>query len=399
MNNKKLIISFSFITILFVLIINVMYIKQNNLYKQNYNSKINEIVYKITLDYKDITKKEIMEILNGEETSLNVLKEYGISLEDDFTILKANKINKRYLIIINITIFIFMILFYLIIFLNEKSKRKKLNQIINLLENINNRNYMINIEDNEEGIISLLKNEIYKTMIMLKEETLNSYNDKLSLKNSLEDISHQLKTPLTSISIMLDNLIDNDNLDDKTKKEFLITCQKEIDKINFLIKSLLKLSRFDVNVVKFNNKNYKVTELINKVIDNVSILCDLKNIKINVNITNDYNLCLDLAWQVEALTNIVKNCIEHSNINGVIDITCSDNKVYSKIEIKDYGTGINKEDLNHIFERFYKGKNTSSDGVGIGLSLAKTIIETNNGKISVTSKEKCYTIFEIKYFK
>ena len=120
MNNKKLIISFSFITILFVLIINVMYIKQNNLYKQNYNNKINEIVYKITLDYKDITKKEIMEILNGEETSLNVLKEYGISLEDDFTILKANKINSRYLIIINITIFIFMILFYLIIFINEK---------------------------------------------------------------------------------------------------------------------------------------------------------------------------------------------------------------------------------------------------------------------------------------
>ena len=239
MNNKKLIISFSFITILFVLIINMIFVRQNNLYKQNYNNKINEIVYKITLDYKDITKKEIMEILNGKETSLNDLKEYGISLEDDFTILKANKINKRYLIIINITIFIFMILLYLIIFISEKAKRKKLNQIINLLENINNRNYMINIEDNEEGSISLLKNEIYKTMIMLKEETLNSYNDKLSLKNSLEDISHQLKTPLTSISIMLDNLIDNDNLDDKTKKEFLITCQKEIDKINFLIKSLL----------------------------------------------------------------------------------------------------------------------------------------------------------------
>lgn len=238
MNNKKLIISFSFITILFVLIINMIFVRQNNLYKQNYNNKINEIVYKITLDYKDITKKE-----------------------------------------------------------------------------------------------------------------------------------------------------------------FLITCQKEIDKINFLIKSLLKLSRFDVNVVKFNNKNYKVTELINKVIDNVGILCDLKNIKININITNDYNLYIDLAWQVEALTNIVKNCIEHSNINGIIDITCSDNKVYSKIEIKDYGTGINKEDLNHIFERFYKGKNTSSDGVGIGLSLAKKIIETNNGKISVISKEKCYTIFEIKYFK
>ena len=212
MNNKKLIISFSFITILFVLIINMIFVRQNNLYKQNYNNKINEIVYKITLDYKDITKKEIMEILNGKETSLNVLKEYGISLEDDFTILKANKINKRYLIIINITIFIFMILLYLIIFISEKAKRKKLNEIINLLENINNRNYMINIEDNEEGSISLLKNEIYKTMIMLKEETLNSYNDKLSLKNSLEDISHQLKTPLTSISIMLDNLIDNDRL-------------------------------------------------------------------------------------------------------------------------------------------------------------------------------------------
>ena len=399
MNNKKLIISFSFITIIFVLIINMIFIRQNNLYKQNYNNKINEIVYKITQDYKNITKEEIIEIINGKEVSYNTLKEYGISLEDDFTILKANKINDKYLIIINITIFIFMILFYLIIFINENLKNKKLKKIINLLENINNKNYMINIEDNEEGSISLLKNEIYKTMIMLKEETLNSYNDKLSIKNSLEDISHQLKTPLTSISIMLDNLIDDETIDDKTKKEFLIDCQREIDKINFLIKSLLKLSRFDVNVVKFNNKNYKITELINKVIDNVGILCDLKNIKINVNITNDFNILCDLSWQAEAFTNIIKNCIEYSKENGVIEINCDDNKVYSKITIRDYGKGINKNDINHIFERFYKGSNASYESIGIGLFLAKKIIETNNGKISVTSKEGCYTIFEIKYFK
>lgn len=125
----------------------------------------------------------------------------------------------------------------------------------------------------------------------------------------------------------------------------------------------------------------------------------MKNIKINLNGNKEIKVKCDFKWQVEAITNILKNCIEHSNTNSKISINYEENKIYSKIEIKDEGVGIDKEDLPHIFERFYKGKNSSSDSIGIGLALAKSIIEKNNGYISVNSKLNEGSIFTIKYFK
>lgn len=125
----------------------------------------------------------------------------------------------------------------------------------------------------------------------------------------------------------------------------------------------------------------------------------MKNIKINFNGNKESKVKCDFKWQVEAITNILKNCIEHSNTNSKISINYEENKIYSKIEIKDEGVGIDKEDLPHIFERFYKGKNSSSDSIGIGLALTKSIIEKNNGYISINSKLNEGSIFTIKYFK
>ena len=128
------------------------------------------------------------------------------------------------------------------------------------------------------------------------------------------------------------------------------------------------------------------------------MLSDLKNVDIKINIINDSIIRCDFKWQIEAITNILKNCVEHSKEDGKIEITISDNKIYSLMEIKDNGVGIDKEDINHIFQRFYKGKNSSNDSIGIGLSLAKTIIDKSNGSINVESG-KSGTKFVIKYFK
>ena len=300
--------------------------------------------------------------------------------------------NKKLIIILfSIILLFFLLNNSLYIFLNNKYK-------INYNKKINNKNYEINIEENEEGNLSILKNELYKTTIMLKEQAENSYNDKINLKSSLEDISHQLKTPLTSINIMLDNILDNPEMDDETKLDFITDIKRETNNINFLIQALLKLSKFDTNTVKFNKEENDLKQIINEAIKNVSVLCDLKNIKIIFNCENNLNLICDKKWQIESLTNIIKNCVEYSEENNKININVENNKIYYLIKIKDYGKEINKKDLNHIFERFYKGKNSKNDSIGIGLALSKAIIEKNNGKVWAESNEN-ETIFYVQYFK
>lgn len=280
----------------------------------------------------------------------------------------------------------------------NKKKDKEINKITKCIEEINRRNYKLEIDDISEDELSILKNEIYKTTIMLKEAAENSNKEKLELKDSLSDISHQLKTPLTSILIILDNLIDDPGMDKDIREDFIKDIKREINGINFLLQSILKLSKLDTNTINFIEDEIELNKIVIEAIKNVSMLSDLRNVNVNLKIKSNSVIKCDFKWQVEAISNILKNCIEHSNENSDVIVIIEDNKVYSKIIIKDNGGGIAKEDLPHIFERFYKGKNATSDSIGIGLSLAKTIIEKDNGTISVQSSDKG-SIFEIKYFK
>ena len=397
--SKKIIISYVLIILSFILAFNIFYIKLNDKNRIRYNQTLNSIIYQVSIKYPLVNNKDIIEILDGKVISQNVLKEYGIDIDDDYLILNSKKDYIQSLIINNTIIIIFIILFILISFINKKNQSKKIKEITNLIEQINRKNYYLNIDNNTEDELSILKNEIYKTTVMLKEEAYNSNKDKDNIKKSIEDISHQLKTPLTSISIMLDNIIDDPDMDANVRSDFINDINREINNINFLVKSLLKLSRFDINAVNYNNDFNNIKLIVNKVVNNISTLSDLKNIKVNINIQDDFNIYCDFNWQVEALTNIVKNSIEHSFKDKNIIINASDEKLYSKIEIINYGIGINDKDIKHIFDRFYKGENSNEDSFGIGLSLAKTIIEKNNGKISVSSKENDKTIFTIKYYK
>ena len=397
--SKKIIISYVLIILSFILVFNIFYIKLNDKNRIRYNQTLNSIIYQVSIKYPLVNNKDIIEILDGKVISKNVLKEYGIDIDNDYLILNSKKDYIQSLIINNTIIIIFIILFILISFINKKNQIKQIKEITNLIEQINRKNYYLNIDNNTEDELSILKNEIYKTTVMLKEEAYNSNKDKDNIKKSIEDISHQLKTPLTSISIMLDNIIDDPDMDANVRNDFINDINREINNINFLVKSLLKLSRFDINAVNYNNDFNNIKLIVNKVVNNVSTLSDLKNIKVNINIQDDFNLYCDFNWQVEALTNIVKNSIEHSFKDKNIIINASDEKLYSKIEITNYGIGINDKDIKHIFDRFYKGENSNEDSFGIGLSLAKTIIEKNNGKISVSSKKNDKTTFTIKYYK
>lgn len=396
MKNKKKyskLIMFTLITFGIIILLNVMLYYQVN---KNYNNKIVNIISIIKEKYPEIKDDEIFDILKNN-VKTNTFNRYSFDL-DGILLIKENKtIFVSYFIILLFIYLIICLVYLTIIINNDKRKEKEINEVIKIIEEINNKNYKFKMDEINEEDLSLLKNEIYKTTIMLNEISEISKKDKKELEESLEDISHQLKTPLTSILIMIDTLLDDEDMDQNTREDFLRNMKREVMNINFLVKSILKLSRLDTNTVKFISKKESVKEIVNEAILNVSLLSDLKNVKIETNLSDSFINC-DYKWQIEALTNILKNSVEHSYENNKVLIESSENNAYVKITIKDFGTGIAKEDINHIFERFYKGKDSDYDSIGIGLALSKSIIEKQNGKISVESSDDG-TTFTIKYFK
>ena len=397
--NRNTIIYMLFFVIIFL---SVMLLSNYKLYKRlnyNYNSKLNMILNNIDSKY-GLDEEDIISILNSNDSKYNdLLKSYGIDINEDSIILDNDRIYSLYIVIMFIVIIMFVLVISVIFIKYNYYKDKKIKEITKYVEEINKKNYKLYIDDNSDDELSILKNEICKTTIMLRELADNSLKDKLSIKESLEDISHQLKTPLTSINIMLDNIIDDVDMDEMVRRDFINNIKREVTNINSLVLSLLKLTKFDVNIVKFMSNIVYVNKIVKDAIRNVLVIADSKNIKFNINGDDDIKLVCDYKWEVEAISNILKNSIEHSNSDGVIDISYSQNKVYTLICIKDYGVGIDSKDIKHIFERFYKGKNSSKDSIGIGLALSKNIIEKDNGSISVNSKKTLGTVFQIKYYR
>ena len=391
--NKKYLITNILIILIFILLIYI----SNSLFYQKYinnnNLFLNNVIANILEKYPNITKEEIVSLLNNNNNkNKNILNEYGIYLDNSY-VLNNNKLVK-YNNISNLALVILLSLSLLIIYLIKLKKvNKELNYILSYLKNINMGIYKLEIDSNDETSFSILKNELLKTTIMLKEIASINQKDKVLLKKSLEDISHQIKTPLTTITLILDN-INETNYKEKVKD-----MKRIVVNLNFLINSLLKLARFDANTITFKRDKILVSDLLDKVILNVSILADLKEIEIIKKGELHSFVKGDFNWEEEALTNILKNSLEHSLKNNNIEIIVENNKLYTSITIKDQGVGISEHDLKHIFERFYKCENSTSSSVGIGLSLAKSIIEHDEGSISVISKVGVGTSFIIKYFK
>lgn len=397
---KKMCITSCVVIIIFLITFSILIYKQYKTYTYNFNQKIAGIIDNVLEKYPDIEKREIVEILNSsDKTNNEILKEYGIELDKDSVILENNTDFQKFIIIDISTLILFILILSIIFFKYNHSESKKINEITKYIEEINRGNYKLNIEENTEDELSILKNELYKITIMLKEVAENSQKDKTTLKDSLSDISHQIKTPITSILIMLDNILSDENMPEDIKKDFIKDIKREIINIKFLVESILKLSKIDSNSIKFIKKEVFIKDIINEAVKNVSMLSELKNIEIIVLGDDSIKTICDLKWQVEAITNILKNCIEHSYENRKIYINYNQNNMYTELKIEDNGTGIDAKDLPHIFERFYKGKNSSSDSVGIGLALSKSIIESNNGYIQVDSELNKGTTFIIKYLK
>ena len=282
-------------------------------------------------------------------------------------------------------------------FYNVTKKRyKKIADLNNYLSLVCAGNYLIDIKDNTEGELSILKNNLYKVIVLLRSKNELLEKDKIYLADSLADISHQLKTPLTSLMVMVDLLKNEKNID--KQKEFISIIEIQISKIKWLVENLLKLSKLDAGTIKFKKEKIDVLSVITKSLSPFLVQMEMKNISLETTI-NDFSFTGDLNWTSEAVENIIKNCIEHTDDNGKLNIETGVTNIYSYIKITDNGCGIKKKDLPHIFERFYQGENSSKESVGIGLALAKTIVENQGGTIDVTSEENVGTEFIIKFNK
>lgn len=397
-NAQKFVCAGLAVTIVFCVISAVFtFIGLENIRKTS-NDTINQLVNILLEKYPDVSEKEVAEILNNKTEytdNSEFLNKYGIYPEKDW-VSYNNQGSYKY-VILSVSVCIAFGLAFAVLFLGYlKIQKKQTMDIAKRIERINLGDYSLQIDRNSEDELSLLDNQIYRTAVKFREQAENSNKDKENLQKSLSDISHQLKTPLTSIIVMVDNILDDDDMPLEIRREFLNDIKHNTNTISFLVQSLLKLSKLDAEAVKFRYEQVEVKSIVDECIKNTAVMAEILGVRLETD-CNDIILNCDKKWLCEAVTNIIKNCIEHSH-NGNIKITAEQNKLYTKISIKDNGSGIDKEDLPHIFERFYKGKNSSDDSVGIGLSLAKTIIEKQGGYISVSSELNKGSEFVIKFF-
>lgn len=291
---------------------------------------------------------------------------------------------------------VFSLILLLVYLISTYSKYKKIALLSYDINKILHEDYSISLNDYSEGELSILHSEINKMTIRLREQQQMLLNDKIFLADSIADISHQIRTPLTSINLIVQFLSAPD-LAYERRKELTIELRRLLSRIDWLITALLKMSKLDAGTIKFNQEEISTKDFLNKACSPLLIPIELRCQELVIKAEG--NFVGDIAWTCEAVGNIVKNCMEHTPEGGRIEIYASENPIYTEFLIKDNGPGIDKEDILHIFERFYKGKNSGDNSFGIGLALSRMIITNQNGTIRVDNRKSAGAKFTIRFYK
>lgn len=385
-------------------------------YKNMENTYIRCIMENVINQYPDLDMEEIAIILNKSYSELessttseefdSILRKNGIT--DNTIYIKDMSDIRNVNIIVSTSIIGVMSVLFIICFCMYLRRRKKdIFELQDYMDKISRGNYELEINDNSEDELSSLKNSLYKIMVYMKEQADSARIKKVMLAQSVSDISHQLKTPLTSTQVLLDNLNDNPDMDYSTRKKFIYEALNQVNGMSWMIVSMLKLSRIDAGVVEFNNENISINKIIEEAVGNLEVIAEIKNVNIEKNIDNrnedelnksDIYIKGDYNWNREALQNIIKNAIEHSNDKGTVKINITDNDVYTAVYITNRGEKLSDKQQKQIFERYYSEAKYEDNSMGIGLPLAKAVIEKQGGYISVESDDE-ETVFIVKYIK
>lgn len=387
-----------------------------NKYKNMENTYIRCIIENVISQYPDFDMEEIAIILNksyGElessttsEEFYNILRKNGIT-DNTFYIKDMSDIRNVNIIVSTLIIGVMSVLFIICFYIYLRRRKNAIVQLQDYMDKISRGNYELEINDNSEDELSSLKNSLYKIMVYMKEQADSARIKKVMLAQSVSDISHQLKTPLTSTQILLDNLNDNPDMEYATRKKFIYEALNQVNGMSWMIVSMLKLSRIDAGVVEFNNENISINKIIEEAVGNLEVIAEIKNVNIEKNIDNrnedelnksDIYIKGDYNWNREALQNIIKNAIEHSRHKGTVKINITDNDVYTAVYITNRGDKLSDQRQKQIFERYYSEAKYEDNSMGIGLPLAKAVIEKQGGYISVESDDE-ETVFIVKYIK
>ena len=357
------------------------------------------IVNQVLENHPELETEIIDALSNVSSTNdFSVLEKYGLTNLSSLDYLDSvAEMKKTFYIVYFVFFFFLMLVFFIYFWLNERRRKKEILQIDTYLFSLLSQNININLKDFQSGELATLQNDLMKVTSRLKNALESSTQAKKELPKTLEDISHQLKTPLTSLLIINDNL-SSFTLDEKTRQEFLKKQEQIILHMKTLIITLLKVSQIESGMTPLKKEPVSIKKLFESVLEQLELQLVAKNIQVQMNIKDSYMILGDFTWLSEAILNIVKNACEHSYENGKIDVLVSENPLYLEVAITDYGEGISEKDLKHIFERFYKSS-SDKESIGIGLNLTKTILERSNATISCKSEVGKYTTFLIHFYK
>lgn len=272
-----------------------------------------------------------------------------------------------------------------------KKETSRVKALTNYLEQVNTGNRDILIPTGED-VFSKLQDEIYKTVTMLYQTRDHALEAKEHFAENLYHIAHQIKTPLTSISLS------TQMLQESPSPKYLEQIRSQLSRLTHLEESLLLLSRMDAGTLALERKAVDVFTLLTLAADNLQELLSRANVSVEIPESEDTLIFADLDWTMEAFLNLLKNCMEHTPPGGSIYCSYEQNPIYTRIQIQDTGAGFAKKDLPHLFERFYRGENSGNGGIGLGLALSKAIIESQNGTISARNLTDHGACFEIRFY-
>jgi len=286
----------------------------------------------------------------------------------------------------------------IISFVSRKKQEYKIDDLILYLMKVQDDLELPAMNSMNEGRLGILQSEIYKLVVQLKEQYSGERKQKKYMVDMLSDISHQIKTPMTAITLMTE-LLSVPELSDEKRMDYVEKINQQTNRITWLVRNLLTLSQLEADMLELKKETQGLKEMLNSIIDTFEIMAEVKGVELYMNCPEEAYIICDKQWTREAISNIVKNCIEHTEEGGNIQITAVQNNIATEIVIKDTGEGIPKEHLPNIFKRFYKAPGSSNSSVGIGLSMSKQIIMRQNGTISVESEVGVGSKFIIKLYK
>ncbi|MCM1189417.1 MAG: HAMP domain-containing histidine kinase [bacterium] len=352
--------------------------------------------------YPEVSEQEFFAVLNDGTDSGEgevLLRRYGVIPEEGLFFAESdrNRLGLR-LGLLRCTFFSAALL-AVILFLYAGQRREKIRKLCSYMEELSRGNYSLELEENSEDELSGLKNEVYKMTVYLKEQAVRAREGKRALADAMADISHQLKTPLTSVTVLVDNLLENEEMALSVRDRFLREISRQVSGVSWLVAALLKLSRLDAGVVELERQSISVKKLLEEVCGKLELLAELRQVTFRIAVSEEIRIFGDGQWLSEAFLNLVKNALEHSFEGGYVELAAQENDVYTLVTVRDYGEGIGPEEQRHLFERFYRGKSAGADSVGIGLALAKEIIGRQEGYITVESSREKGTAFFVKFLK